>query len=67
MGLLRKIQMNIKATLHRVKCERCLDDRVAEFVVSSDIVHIKVCFGCAEEARRIGLTVKHNRHVKSAA
>ena len=26
--------------------------------ISSDIIHIKVCFECAEEAQRIGLAVK---------
>jgi hypothetical protein len=40
------------------KCNRWYSGKRAQYEVSSDIIHIKVCFECAEEAQRIGLAVK---------
>lgn len=39
-------------------CERCMSGKPARYVVSSDVIHIRVCESCAEEARKLGLTVK---------
>lgn len=60
-------QSSTRAKPRKRRCQRCLDDGAADFIVSSDIVHIKVCAICAEEARHIGLTVKHKRYFKRAA
>jgi hypothetical protein len=42
-----------------MKCERCLSlcGEVAEFRVCTEIINIKVCRGCADEARSLGLAV----------
>jgi len=39
-------------------CERCHSGELAMYVVISDVLHIRVCTRCAEEARKLGLTVK---------
>jgi hypothetical protein len=44
------------------ECDRCYGGKRAQYEVSSDIIHIRVCFECAEEAQRIGLTVKPPIH-----
>ena len=41
-----------------MKCQRCGNDKEAEFRVVSDILDIKVCADCAEEARKIGLPLE---------
>ena len=41
-----------------MKCQRCENDREAEFRVASDILDIKVCADCAGEARRIGMSLE---------
>src|SRR5215470_7766946 len=38
-----------------VMCERCVSGDEATYVVSSDVIHMKVCAACAETA--VGLTV----------
>jgi hypothetical protein len=40
-----------------VICERCISGEEAMYVVSSDVIHMRVCAACAEEARKLGLTV----------
>jgi hypothetical protein len=40
-----------------VMCERCVSGDEATYVVSSDVIHMKVCAACAETARKLGLTV----------
>jgi ribosome-binding protein aMBF1 (putative translation factor) len=42
-----------------MKCERCLSlcGEVAEYRVRTDVMDIKVCRKCADEARAIGLVV----------
>jgi hypothetical protein len=37
-----------------MKCQRCGNDKEAEFRVVSDILDMKVCVDCAGEARKIG-------------
>jgi hypothetical protein len=41
-----------------MKCQRCGNDKEAEFRVVSDILDIKVCADCATQARRIGLSLE---------
>jgi hypothetical protein len=41
-----------------MKCQRCGNDKEAEFRVVSDILDMKVCADCAGEARRIGLSLR---------
>jgi hypothetical protein len=41
-----------------MKCQRCGNDKEAEFRVISDILDMKVCADCAAEARKIGLTLE---------
>jgi ribosome-binding protein aMBF1 (putative translation factor) len=41
-----------------MKCERCGNDKEAEFRVVSDILNIKVCADCAGQARKIGLSLE---------
>ncbi len=67
MSLRRHFHWGPKARLHSVKCQRCLAESTAGYLVSSDVIHMKVCAGCAEDARRVGLTVKHIRRFRSAA
>src|SRR5215831_12219608 len=40
-----------------VMCERCVSGDEATYVVSSDVIHMRVCAACAETARKLGLTV----------
>jgi ribosome-binding protein aMBF1 (putative translation factor) len=40
-----------------MKCQRCGNDKEAEFRVVSDILDMKVCADCAGEARKIGLSL----------
>ncbi len=41
-----------------MKCQRCKNDKEAEFRVVSDILDIKVCADCAAEARRMGMSLE---------
>ena len=41
-----------------MKCQRCGNEKEAEFRVVSDILDIKVCADCAGEARKIGLSLE---------
>ena len=41
-----------------MKCKRCESDKEAEFRVISDVLDIKVCADCAQEARKIGLSLE---------
>jgi hypothetical protein len=40
-----------------MKCQRCLRDE-ATYRVYTDAIDMKVCFGCAEEACRLGIAVE---------
>jgi hypothetical protein len=41
-----------------MKCQRCLSGEKATYRVYSDALDIGVCAACADEARRLGLTVE---------
>lgn len=41
-----------------MKCQRCLRVKEAKYRVFSDIIDMNVCATCAEEARRLGITVE---------
>ena len=42
-----------------MKCQRkCLSGEEASYRVRSDLIDIKVCAACADEARRLRLTVE---------
>ena len=41
-----------------MECQRCLVGREAKYRVYSDAIEMKVCAVCAEEVRRLGLTVE---------
>lgn len=41
-----------------MKCQRCANDKEAEFRVVSDVLDIKVCADCAAEARSLGTSLE---------
>jgi Zn finger protein HypA/HybF involved in hydrogenase expression len=41
-----------------MKCQRCLDDHDAKYRVYSEEIDIQVCPKCAEEALRLGISIK---------
>jgi hypothetical protein len=41
-----------------MKCQRCCRREEASCRVRSDIIDMKVCAACADEARRLGLAVE---------
>lgn len=41
-----------------MNCQRCLNNVEAKYRVYSDLVDIKVCPACADEARRLGIAVE---------
>ena len=41
-----------------MECQRCLTGKEAKYRIYSDIIDMKVCATCADEARRLGLTVE---------
>jgi hypothetical protein len=41
-----------------MECQRCLTGKEAKYRIYSDIKDMKVCAACADEARRLGLTVE---------
>lgn len=41
-----------------MKCQRCLRDEEATYRVHSDLIDMKVCAACADEARRLGIAVE---------
>lgn len=54
---MRIIESKDKQPHSIVICERCISGDEAMYVVSSDVIHMRVCAACAEEARKLGLTV----------
>ncbi len=48
-----------------MKCQRCSSDE-ATYRVYTDIMDMKVCFACAEEACTLGIAVEvlHSRETK---
>ena len=41
-----------------MECQRCLTGKEAKYRIYSDVIDMKVCAACADEARRLGLTVE---------
>jgi hypothetical protein len=41
-----------------MKCERCECGEGASYRVRSDVIDMKVCAACANEARRLGIVVE---------
>jgi hypothetical protein len=42
-----------------MKCERCLrDEATAKYRVFSEIIDMKVCAACADQARKLGINVE---------
>ena len=41
-----------------MKCQRCCRREEATYRVRSDVIDMKVCAACAEEARRLGIAVE---------
>jgi hypothetical protein len=41
-----------------MKCQRCMRGEEATYRVRSDVIDMKVCAACADEARRLGLAVE---------
>jgi hypothetical protein len=41
-----------------MKCQRCCGDEEATYRVRSDVIDMKVCAPCANEARRLGIAVE---------
>ncbi len=41
-----------------MKCERCCGREEAVYRVRSDVIDMKVCAACADEARRLGITAE---------
>ena len=41
-----------------MKCQRCLSGQEATYRVRSDVIDMKVCAACADEARRLGVAVE---------
>ena len=41
-----------------MKCERCCGREEAAYRVRSDVIDMKVCAACADEARRLGIAVE---------
>jgi hypothetical protein len=50
-----------------IKCERCISGEPALYWVESDVIRLRVCKACAEEARRLGLKVEPVKSKKHAA
>ena len=41
-----------------MKCQRCCGHEEATYRVRSDVIDMKVCAACANEARRLGIVVE---------
>jgi hypothetical protein len=54
-------------TQNVITCERCFSGEEALYHVYSDVIHVRVCKRCAEEARRLGLRVEPINSSKDAA
>ena len=47
-----------RAKVMIMKCQRCLEDHEAKYRVYSEEIDIQVCSKCAQEALRLGLSIK---------
>lgn len=41
-----------------MECQRCLTGKEAKYRVYTDIIDLKVCEACADEARKLGIAVE---------
>lgn len=41
-----------------MECQRCLTGKEAKYRVHTDIIDMKVCEVCADEARKLGIAVE---------
>jgi hypothetical protein len=41
-----------------LKCQRCLRDEAAKYRVFTQIIDMKVCAACADEAGKLGINVE---------
>lgn len=41
-----------------MECQRCLTGKEAKYRVYTDIIDMKVCEACADEARKLGIAVE---------
>ena len=41
-----------------MNCQRCYEREEATYRVRSDVIDMKVCAACADEARRLGIVVE---------
>ncbi len=41
-----------------MECQRCLTGKEAKYRVYTDLIDMKVCEACADEARRLGIAVE---------
>jgi hypothetical protein len=41
-----------------MECQRCLTGKQAKYRVYTDIMDMKVCEACADEARKLGIAVE---------
>ena len=41
-----------------MECQRCLLGKEAKYRVYTDVIDMKVCAACADEARRLGIAVE---------
>jgi hypothetical protein len=56
-----------RLTHSTIRCARCISGKQAIYIVRSEIIHLRVCEECAEEARRLGLIVEPLNSNKHAA
>lgn len=51
-------QLKERLTHPVISCERCVAGKPALYIVQSEVIDLRVCEKCAQEAQRLGLTVK---------
>lgn len=57
----REISIRVRPAMQTTKCERCLAGEEGVYRARTDVIDMLVCVACAEEARRLGITVVKNR------
>jgi hypothetical protein len=58
MELITDNSIRFRTRSYRMNCQRCSKEEAAIYRVFSDLIDMKVCAACAEEARRIGIAVE---------
>ncbi len=54
----RPREKTIRLLESELKCQRCLRDEAAKYRVFTQIIDMKVCAACADEALRLGINVE---------